>query len=305
MLARSLSRTDVFPSKTLAIAGVVVLATLLYRFVPEWVLLAVEDDRYFYTLLAPLICAGMLWAQRKSIREPRPSDRADSGRLGWLLLSLALILGVAAWRSSGVPTLGVGAAVLSGWGLFLAIWGEAAARRLAFPLACLTLAVPLPIEFMHWIVTVLQQGSAELTHVLFRMTGMPVFRESAFEFALPGISIEVAEECSGIRSATTLFVSSVVAGYWLLDTFPQRASLVLLAIPISVLKNAIRIVALSWLGVYVDRGYFFGDLHHQGGLAFSLVAVILMFAAIVVIRQISGHKPKAATARSDARDGGR
>ena len=46
-------------------------------------------------------------------------------------------------------------------------------------------------------------------------------------------------------------------------------------IPISIFKNAVRIVVISLLSAYVDPGYLHGRLHHEGGVVFSLVGIVL------------------------------
>jgi hypothetical protein len=44
-------------------------------------------------------------------------------------------------------------------------------------------------------------------------------------------------------------------------------------IPIAIFKNAARIATISLLGIYVDRGFLYGSLHHQGGLLVALIAL--------------------------------
>jgi exosortase len=121
--------------------------------------------------------------------------------------------------------------------------------------------------------------------VLFRTIGMPSFRHG-FRFLLPGVEIEVANECSGIRSTTALVVVSVLTSYALLRSLSGRILFAVAAIPIGIFKNAVRIVTLSYLGVYVDRAYLDGKLHHQyGGLIFSSLSLLLVVPLLMLLRK--------------------
>src|SRR2546427_8743002 len=54
----------------------------------------------------------------------------------------------------------------------------------------------VPDVLLNRVIFWLQTGSAEVTDALFQLVGVPVFR-TGFVFALPGVTIEIAQECSG------------------------------------------------------------------------------------------------------------
>jgi exosortase len=143
----------------------------------------------------------------------------------------------------------------------------------------------------------LQKGSAEMSYGLFKLAGVPVFRDG-FTFSLPGVTIEVAQECSGIRSSVSLLITSILAGYLMLRSGWSKFALGLLTIPIVILKNAVRIVAISWLGVYVDRSFFYGNLHRYGGLPFSILALGAFYLVIHVFQKSERAFSKARAADS-------
>jgi exosortase len=105
---------------------------------------------------------------------------------------------------------------------------------------------------------------------------MPVFRQDLV-FALPGITIQVAEECSGIRSSLALVISGLVIAYIFLRTPAARIAFVVLIVPVAIAKNALRIVALSWLSVHVDPSFITNSLAHRtSGLpVFGLSLIVL------------------------------
>ena len=101
-----------------------------------------------------------------------------------------------------------------------------------------------------------------MTTVVFKVIGMPFLRRG-FTFSLPGIDIEIAKECSGIRSSLSLLLSAIVVGYLFLRSAWSQLFLAVVTIPIVIFKNAVRIAIISWLGIYVDRSFFFGNLHRR------------------------------------------
>ena len=90
---------------------------------------------------------------------------------------------------------------------------------------------------------------------------------------LPGLTIEVAKECSGINSSVALLITMLLVACETLRTTSRRVILVLFAIPLSLVKNAVRIVTLTLLALYVDPSFLTGRLHHQGGFLFYLIAL--------------------------------
>jgi exosortase len=75
---------------------------------------------------------------------------------------------------------------------------------------------------------------------LLMLAGVSAIREGNI-ILLPSARLEVAEACSGIRSLFSLLALAIVCGYLLETKIGIRVLLALMAIPISVLANALRI----------------------------------------------------------------
>jgi len=88
-------------------------------------------------------------------------------------------------------------------GAFILSYGIQAFRAALFPLLFLVFVIPIPSALMDGFIYILQVGSTEFTNLLFTATGVPFLREG-FVFHLPGMSVEVAKQCSGIRSSLAL-----------------------------------------------------------------------------------------------------
>ena len=178
-------------------------------------------------------------------------------------------------------------------GGFVLCYGSKAFRVALFPLSFLLLMVPIPAFLLERLVLSLQRGSAEATCVLFRLTGVPVVRQG-FTFSLADVTIEIAQQCSGIRSSLALFIMSLLAGYVFLRSNWKRAFFSVFVILVAIVKNGVRIVTLSLLGVYVDGGFLTGELHHRyGGIVFSALALAVL---VPVLRLLQDKKEESKAA---------
>lgn len=263
------------------------LSLLLFRVpVSNLVSLALRDERYSHILLIPFISLGLIWLERNRIF----FDSSYCPGVGIPLLLACVVLsilsraGVSPFGENQSLFVSIFAIVLIWTALFILCFGLYPFRRALFPVMFLLLMVPLPVGLMDKAVAALQKGSAEAAFTLFKLAGVPVFRDG-FQFSLPGVAIEVAEECSGIRSGVSLVISSILAGHLFLRSNWRRVCLILFTVPIVIFKNGLRIVTISWLGVYVDRGFLYGSLHKHGGLPFSLIALALMALLLFVLRK--------------------
>ena len=152
--------------------------------------------------------------------------------------------------------------------------------------------IPIPTAALDNTVLALQEGSAIATYALFKLLRVPVLWQQHFKFVLPGVEIEIAKECSGIRSSLSLFITSILAGYLFLQSTWRRLFFSLFTIPVVIFKNAVRIVTLSCLGVYVDPGFLHGRLHHYGGLPFSLVSLAILVPLLFALQKGETPSPK-------------
>jgi exosortase len=244
-----------------------------------------DHSEYSYIPLIPLISGFLIFVRRKSIFE-----RAEpSLRLGSSIVAAALLLGfVKDYLATGSLTnLEFSALALVGtWcGLFVVWYGPQAARMALLPLCLLLFMVPAPETVLNAVIHFLQQGSAVLSYELFRLLGVPALREGT-EISLPRLTILVAPECSGIRSSVSMLILTLAVGNLYLRLGWNKVLLVLTLIPLVVVKNAIRIVTLSLLAVYVNPRFLNGPLHHRGGIFFFLIALVMLILIVMVMRRL-------------------
>src|SRR5229473_8708394 len=116
----------------------------------------------------------------------------------------------------------------------------------AFPFAFLIFMVPMPDRIADFLETASKLASAEAANMFFNISGTPVLRDGTF-FHLPNITIEVAQECSGIRSSWVLFITSLLAANLFLKTPWRSIVLVAAVIPLGIIRNGFRVWVIGAL----------------------------------------------------------
>ena len=244
-----------------------------------------DHSEYSYIPLIPLISGFLIFVRRQRIfAKAKPSLWLGSSIVaaGLLLWFVKDYLGIGSITNLEFSAL----ALVCAWcGLFVVWYGPRAARMALLPLCLLLFMVPAPERVLNTIIQFLQQGSAVLSYELFRLLGVPAFREGPM-ISLPRLTILVAPECSGIRSSISMLILTLAVANLYLRLGWNKVLLVLTLIPLVVLKNAIRIVTLSLLAVYVDPGFLNGPLHHRGGIFFFLIALMLLILIVMVLRRL-------------------
>lgn len=251
-----------------------------------------KDDSYFQIVAAPLLVLFLLFWDRDRIFR----GAAWNTRVGVPLLVLAVAIYLFLHSVAGVILVAMAAFILG--------FGLRSFRAACFPLGCLLLMIPLPASAMERIIHSLQQGSASVSYQMLRLTGIPVFADG-MRISLKGLEIEVAPECSGIRSCAALALVGLLAGRVCLRSGWHRLALVVSTIPIAIFKNAIRISVLASLGAYVNPAFLHGNLHHYGGLVFTPLGIGIFVALVAgLIRyeawQAGRHENRNVPAPSDA-----
>jgi exosortase len=168
-------------------------------------------------------------------------------------------------------------------GAFVFVYGTPATVVARFPLLLLGLLVPLPSYIVRWFNFGLQYGSTVAVDWFLYLAGVPYHREG-FVLFLPVRSIEIAEECSGLRAAIILLVLSIVIAHLYLRTMVFQIFLVAASIPISIIKNGIRILTLSLLSNYVDPNILDSGFHHHGGIVFFAISIAALYLSTLILR---------------------
>ncbi len=228
-----------------------------------------RDPNYSHGLLIPLISAFLIWRQKDRLRQlpVRPSKVGMLGILGALALWIVGAAGAEVFtqRVSYVGLLFSGVVFFLGWG-----W----ARVVAFPLALLLLAIPLPYIIYYSLTNPMQGLAAKVAVGGLKVLGVPVVAQGNI-IHLPNTTLEVAEACSGIRSLYAFLSLGALLAYWMPVPVWGRVLVFLVTIPLSVVGNAVRVWGTS-LGAYVVGPSVTKGLVHE------LFGLIIFASALVI-----------------------
>jgi exosortase len=282
--------------KRIVIYGLWLLVSLVIFWGPATALLrySLGNGNASHIVLIPLISAWLLYVERKTVFTEVASDYELAGIL------LALSIGASVWAAHsgsgwsaagmlGVHTLALVCVWVAGFAL---LFGRSAVKKASFSLLFLLLMVPIPDSWLNYVVYCLQKGSADVAGIIFDLAGVPALRDG-FIFRLAHISIEVAAECSGIRSSIALLILALLVGHLFLRTFWKQALFVMVGLVIMIVKNGIRIATLTILAQYVDPGFLYGRLHHEGGVVFFLIGLLLLLPVYWLLQR--GERPPRAS----------
>lgn len=237
-----------------------------------------SNSLFSHIVLIPLVSGYLVWLDRdrlpaKPVRDP--AIAAGFAAAGAIALAAYWLAEPAGFNLAHETSL---ALAMVAYVLFLVattgyFFSRATLRILAFPLGFLLFMAPFPPSWVSGIETFLQHGSADAAAVMFRAVGTPLLRNELI-FQLPGMTLEVAPECSGIRSSLALFITSLVAGHLLLRSPWSRVILAFAVIPLALIRNGFRIFTIGELCVHISPDMIHSFIHRQGGPVFFALSLI-------------------------------
>jgi exosortase len=253
---------------------------------------ALQNDDASHILLIPVISAWVIYLERRNVFHRLSSDIP---RAVFLFLVAAFFYAWTTWSGANwtLPSNLTGYVLalvllwISGFALF---FGRRALQNAIFPLLFLFLTVPLPEFLLNRAILFLQKGSAEITAALFDLIGVPFLREG-FVFHLARVNIEVARECSGIRSSMALLILALLVAHFSLRSIWKKALFVACGLFMMIIKNGIRIATLTLLAMYVDPGFLTGRLHHRGGIVFFLLGLLFLLPVLLLLQRSERESP--------------
>jgi exosortase len=226
-------------------APVVVLGGLLIALyadvVPSMLVRWWEDEGYSHGFLVVPLAGWLAWRQRAALAGA-PAERDNRGLILVCLAAASYVIGKLGaefflTRMSLVFMLAGLIWTFRGWGWL---------KRLAFPLLLLASTVPLPVLVYNRLAGPLQLVASAASTELAQALGISVYRDGNI-IHLATTTLGVAEACSGLRSISSLAVAALLLCYLELRRPLTRVTLVLMALPIAVLFNVIRVAGTAML----------------------------------------------------------
>jgi exosortase len=231
-------------------------------------------------LLAP-VAIWLAW--KGGIR----TDARPNQVLGLVAVGLAVVIRCAAglaaefftMRASMVMALGGITIYYYGFRQILHWW-------LPFSLACLS--IPLPEIVTQALALPLQFRASKMGAALLHLRHVPV-QLTGNVIRLPGHELFVTEACSGLRSLTALLSVGVLMSAMVLRTAVGRVTLILLAIPIAIVVNGIRVFMTGFFVYFVSPEFGKGFMHLTEGWLLFLVSLGILGAFAWIETTIEGR----------------
>jgi len=269
----ALPQAQLSPRTAVGAAALAVLfAAVHYRTFAELWRVWETNDNYSHGPLVPLAAAFLVWRRRHDLAA-LPARPSAAG--------LAV---VAAGCAMHVLGLRADVFALQGWsalvtlaGLVLAFCGPALTRVLAFPLAFLAFMLPFP----PFVVNPLSYGLKEITVRLStagaEALGATLQRSGMTLYLMTG-ELRMENPCSGLRSLVALLATGALFAHLQPGGRWRRAVMLLAAVPIAMLGNAVRTTLLILIAHYLDVDAVEGALHDASGVLVYAVALAAMLA---------------------------
>jgi exosortase len=220
-----------------------------------------------------IMAAWAAWLQRDKLRsiDLRPAPIA-----GWITLLLSLLT-MAITRSQDLLMVEFATQIPVLLGCILLIGGWAMARIFAFPLAFLVFSIPPPGWLLDAFTVPLKVWVSDVVSNFLYNLGYPVAQNGVI-IMIGSYELMVKDACSGMNS---IFVLPAIGFFYALEFVPddplRKLILILSTVPIAILANIFRVLALVLGAYYLGVDRIEGLFHNATGIALWVFALILFF----------------------------
>ena len=260
--------------------------SVLVHLVRQWY----TDPDYSHGFLVPFLSAFLIWQRRDKLFQVvrRPSN--------WGLLIVVFSLGLLFLGSMGAELFLTRVSMIGTiCGMIVYFSGWRLLRSMAFPLAFLLFAIPIPALIYNEIVFPLQGIASRFATSFLEMLNLfPIMREGNI-LIMPGMRLEVVEACSGIRSLMSLLALAAGYGYLAEKSVAVRWFMFLAMIPLAIISNGTRVMITALMTNYIGPQAAEGFMHEFSGWVIFVVATALflgLHSLTVMIRKKLGRMPK-------------
>ncbi len=240
-----------------------------------------------HAYVVPLISLAYVWKERERLART-PACTYWPG-LAVMLLGLAcylfFILGFPNHMFQGASML------LTLAGVVLLVAGPHVFRVLAFPIAYLAFGVTISQQIMEKVTWPLKLFASQGAYVMLRVFGVEVERQgNVLEVFVPATlemrQLNVAEACSGMRMVVAFIALSVAVAFFSCRQWWQRIGVVLLAVPVALFMNIVRVAILGGLTL-VNPDLSVGESHTLIGTLLLFPAFLLFMLCVWILKKIA------------------
>jgi exosortase len=211
-------------------------------------------------------------------------DRRPNVALGLTMIVAAVVIRFASGLAAELFTMRC-SMILALGGIVVYFHGYRQLLHWWLPFLLFCLSVPLPELVTQAIALPLQFKASQMGAALLETRNIPV-RLTGNVIRLPGHELFVTEACSGLRSLTALISTAVLTGA-IAFRFPvTRVLLLVLAIPVAIAINGVRVFLTGFLVYFVSPEFGKGFMHMTEGWLLFLVSLGCVAVMAWILRMI-------------------
>jgi exosortase B len=265
-------------------------SSFVIAYLPTYVTLAKgpwQSEQEGHGPLIMLAAAWLAWQQRGKLSSLslRPAPVA-----GWIILLGSLLL-MAVTRSQNILMIEVATQIPVLLGCLLLIGGWPLAKIFAFPLAFLIFSVPPPGWLMDAFTVPLKAWISDIVTNFLYDLDYPIAQNGVMIMIGP-YELMVKDACSGMNSIFALSAIGIFYVHEFVDrNWIRRVLLIASIIPITILANFFRVLALVLASYYMGVDRVEGLFHDLTGIALFVFALALFFlldGVIIAIGYLAG-----------------
>jgi exosortase len=228
-------------------------------------------------MFVPAFSAIVAWSDRNRLRAA-----AGSGHPGGVALVALALAGLALGRWKGNIELQALSLVFAVAGATMWWFGVACFRAALFPIGFLIFMIPLPRGIIDAVTVHLQLFAASFAGLALDLLGIPFYLDGLL-IHLPHATLAVAEVCNGLRFLTGLVVLTMAFAEVSQHRLWAKIVLVVSAVPVAILANAVRVAAVSIAVYYFGAEAASGFVHNSiGKLVWALTLISLGVLGLVL-----------------------
>jgi exosortase len=229
------------------------------------------NEYYSHGILIPPVTIYLIIQRFRNDKDLRWSPEQGSN---WGVILIAVGLGLYLWFfNQRAFYLAAFATIIMIGGLVWTLGGNNVAKRLLFPIAYLALMVPLP--FIDRYTLPLAMFTGVCAGGLTRFLGLDV-EIIGNAVKLPNADLLIGAQCSGVNSLITLIALLILTAYLVDGPLWGRIALVLLAVPLAILGNILRVASLLFVAREWGAQAGFVFYHDYSGLGFFVIVLALI-----------------------------
>ena len=253
---------------------------VIFNMVQDWSI----DDNYSHGFLIPFISIFLIWQKKEKLAviPIKPSN------YGLILLGASLLLLFVSNIGAELFTMRVSMLmVILSLSVFLAGWMFS--KALFLPVAYLLFMIPFPAIIWNKIAFPLKLFATKMAVSFITILNIPVYAEGNI-IHLSNTTLEVVDACSGLRSLTSLLALSAAFALISKHSKLKKFFLFLLAVPIAIFMNIIRLSVTAILARQYGSQIAQGFLHDFSGILVFVFAIILIYMTNLLLIRCSAFR---------------